>query len=97
MVLRIGKYLCARCLGIVIGGVLAFSLNMFRYNLSPLWAAILIIPMIIDGSLQALNYRDSNNLSRIVTGVLFGFGLYYLAFDIGFKTKVLSLSLFQQL
>lgn len=35
----------------------------------------LMIPMIIDGSLQYLNRISSNNLRRAVTGFLFGVGV----------------------
>lgn len=67
--------ICTRCTGILFGGI--FSLicfNLFNLNFSFQTGLILIIPMIIDGGLQYLNYLISNNNRRFITGLLFGIG-----------------------
>ena len=40
-----------------------------------LFRSLLIIPMIIDGYLQLLTSYLSNNLLRLITGILFGIGI----------------------
>jgi uncharacterized membrane protein len=38
--------------------------------------------MALDGGTQALKYRESNNLLRFVTGLLGGFGVMILIFNL---------------
>lgn len=67
--------ICARCTGILIGGVVSLLIfNIFNIYLSYQISIILVIPMIIDGGLQYLNYTPSKNNRRFVTGFLFGVG-----------------------
>ena len=42
-------------------------------------AGLLLLPMIADGTVQLLTRYESTNLRRLVTGTLFGLGLYELA------------------
>ncbi len=74
----IEKYLCSRCLGILLGGISSIILNYLGFYLNFIFAIILFIPLVIDGSLQFFNMRESNNITRLVTGYLFGFSLNYV-------------------
>lgn len=48
----------------------------FRPNI---WAAAaLLLPLVVDGTVQLLTDYESTNLRRLVTGFLFGFGLFTL-------------------
>lgn len=65
--------ICARCTGELIG--IFISLIMLRAYTTELVADIfLIVPLIIDGFLQLLTRYKSNNVKRLVTGILFGYG-----------------------
>ena len=67
--------ICTRCTGILIGGVVSLLIfNIFNIYLGYQISFILVIPMIIDGGLQYLNYMPSTNNRRFVTGFLFGIG-----------------------
>jgi uncharacterized membrane protein len=69
------RFFCSRCLGILLGGFTGIFLAIIGYNLNIVISFLFLIPLIIDGLLQAYGFRESNNLIRIVTGFLFGFGL----------------------
>jgi len=76
--ISIGSYkmaLCARCLGVFLGllsGVLLGALGIFmtRWFILPFFA-----PMLIDAETQRVGVRYSNNLLRMITGILFGAGM----------------------
>jgi len=79
------KVLCSRCLGILLGGTIGLILVINKYQIEIIWSVLLILPLIIDGFLQALQYRESNNTLRLITGFLFGVGLqFFLATFISF-------------
>ena len=62
--------LCARCLGIGIGLIIApVAALVFSLSIS----IVLLAPMLLDGGTQWCNLRESRNGLRLVTG--FGFGL----------------------
>ena len=71
------KIFCSRCLGILIGGSFGLILVLFQYQIELIWSVLLLLPLCIDGSLQALQYRESNNIVRLITGFLFGVGLQF--------------------
>lgn len=74
--------LCARCTGIILGGliylvssklfffILQINIIYFDYKI----CFFLALPMIMDGGLQYLRYKQSTNNRRFVTGFLFGIG-----------------------
>ena len=72
------KILCSRCIGILNGGILGIILTKFNIFFSPIIGSILIVPMLIDGFSQNLNFRMSNNYLRLISGFLFGIGLVIL-------------------
>ncbi|QUH23138.1 DUF2085 domain-containing protein [Methanobacterium alkalithermotolerans] len=70
--------LCARCTGIFLG---IFTLPFFHIGLiDPSILALLFLtaPAIIDGGTQYLEWRESNNLLRLVTGFMLGSSLAIL-------------------
>ena len=71
--------LCARCTG-ELAGILASGLTFALWH--PGWrpALLLLVPLVLDGGLQALTPYESGNGRRLVTGALFGYGLTCLFF-----------------
>ena len=69
------KYFCSRCLGIIFGCCIGLLYEFFIPVYPLFWSVILMIPMVVDGVTQLLNYRVSNNYLRLLTGILFGFGI----------------------
>ena len=41
-------------------------------------AALLLIPMVLDGGMQQATAYESTNFRRLVTGMLFGYGIFSL-------------------
>lgn len=66
--------ICARCTGELIGIILAPLLLIF-YKPSFYFSLILMIPMLLDGFTQLLTKYESNNIKRLITGLLFGYAL----------------------
>lgn len=64
---------CARCTGIICGAILSPLILLLQLPI-PLMIVI-SIPLIIDGTVQLLTKYKSNNLRRLITGILFGFAL----------------------
>lgn len=65
---------CARCTGIALG---IFTLPFFAFQLMSLNFAtclLLQLPVYLDGTSQALGWRQSNNFLRLLTGCLCGWG-----------------------
>lgn len=71
--------ICARCTG-ELAGILASGLTFALWH--PGWkpALLLLVPLVLDGGLQALTPYESGNGRRLVTGTLFGYGLTCLFF-----------------
>lgn len=65
--------LCARCSGILAGGILAVPL-WFLWHPGWLLSLALVLPMAYDGIFQYVYYVMSNNRKRAVTGLLAGYG-----------------------
>lgn len=69
--------ICARCFSILLGYF--FIPILLTFPSIPIWVAFVCqIPMLIDGITQKLRWRVSNNLLRVSTGILSGFGLSIL-------------------
>ena len=70
---------CSRCTGFYISLFTYFIYTYYYfvdYNLILLvFASILLIPTLIDGLTQLLEYRESNNKLRFITGIAGGLGL----------------------
>lgn len=72
--------ICARCTGMIIGEMLALITFFFGYKININTCIIMIIPMVLDGTIQFRTKYTSNNLKRITTGIVFGFGFVELIF-----------------
>ena len=70
---------CARCTGFYISLIIYFIhtyFNFVNYNIPLLiFAVLLLIPTLIDGTTQFLEIQESNNVRRFLTGILGGLGL----------------------
>lgn len=66
--------ICARCTGELIGFLLALGTYCF-IKPSIFVLMIMMIPLIVDGTVQLHTSYESNNIVRLLTGILFGYGL----------------------
>jgi uncharacterized membrane protein len=66
---------CSRCTGIYLGFVSAFFFAFTELSISLFISVVLILPLIIDGSIQYYSDYKSNNLKRLITGTIAGIGL----------------------
>ena len=65
---------CARCEGELIG-ILAALIAVW-FLIPPYWImSVMMVPMAADGLIQGLTKYESTNLGRLITGILFGFGI----------------------
>ncbi len=70
---------CARDVGIFLGLAAAFGLlTFFRFKVNPIYVILALVPIGIDGGLQAITDYESNNVLRIFTGLLAGAALAML-------------------
>jgi uncharacterized membrane protein len=85
------KFLCSRCLGILLGGMAGLACVLLHCRIEPVFSALLLLPLVIDGFLQLVRQRESTNAARLVTGFLFGFGLqlFLAAFFAFAKNQIL--------
>lgn len=65
---------CARCSGIIISTIFAYII-CYKRRISFWINVVMIASMVIDGSIQYMGIKESNNLRRFITGCLGGFGL----------------------
>jgi len=70
--------LCARCTGVLIGYIISMLLLFLEYSIPYLICVLFLVPLILDGGIQLLYNLMSNNIRRLITGVLFGTGLIQL-------------------
>ena len=73
---------CARCEGELIG-ILISLVAIWFMRPSILTLVILMVPMVLDGLIQALTKYESTNGRRLTTGILFGFGAGMLVLTLG--------------
>ncbi len=74
--------ICARCSGAFLGEIIAVLLILLKINVNILWAIILLLTMGLDWFLQQINWIESNNIRRLITGILGGFGITYTYYNI---------------
>jgi uncharacterized membrane protein len=70
--------LCARCTGLWLGFGMGLLLRILTLHMSLVFAMTLMLPLIIDGFTQHFGLRESNNLLRLLTGILFGIATHML-------------------
>ena len=89
--------LCARCTGILVGMFL--SIGVFLFEISFIIHLLLMVPLLLDGIVQRFTKYQSNNLTRLLTGMLFAPGFlmiygyinYFIHFGFSFiATQVLK-------
>jgi len=81
--LGLENILCSRCLGSLIGGVLAIIAGLWGLEFPLVWSVVFVIPLISDGFYQAIFQRESNNTVRFITGLLCGWGVIFLGMYFG--------------
>jgi len=73
---------CARCTGLYVGAFSYFIYVYFFYveytTILILIAFLMITPTLLDGLTQFFDFRKSNNILRLLTGLLGGVGLAIL-------------------
>ena len=73
---------CSRCTGFYIGAFSYFIFVYFfyvNYTISlVILAVFMLIPSLLDGFTQLFRFRESNNLLRLLTGLIGGVGLAIL-------------------
>ena len=74
--------ICARCTGILVGYILAIT-GAFFIKMPLLICFILLIPIGVDGVGQYLNKWTSNNIRRLITGILAGIATVNIIILIG--------------
>ena len=65
---------CARCTGILLGGLLQLILWLSGLRTPALYAALCILPLAVDGLVQHFTAYESNNPLRLLTGIVAGCG-----------------------
>lgn len=76
-------FVCARCMGIYIGFMIAFLLALYyrefkRDDFHFKWCVLLLMPMAFDGTTQLVGLRESTNLLRLFTGMAGGIAMGWL-------------------
>lgn len=71
--------LCARCTGIMIGNLIGLATFWISF---PLWTALLMLPLALDGTVQRYTSYESNNRRRLITGLLWGFASVAVLFSL---------------
>lgn len=71
-------------------GIITAIFSCFFFRLSVWISLLLLIPMIVDGTIQMKTAYESNNRRRFFTGFLFGYGLAMLFVITSIKTFVLG-------
>lgn len=72
---------CARCMGMHIGYVIAVVLAFFF--ISPISFCIILCGiMFLDWLIQFLKIRESNNIRRLITGIIGGYGVLSLEINV---------------
>lgn len=69
--------ICARCTGELVGMIVCIPTLIFWGCPSFGIVLLLMVPLIIDGSVQKLTSYESGNIRRLITGILFGMALIF--------------------
>ena len=69
---------CARCTGVMIGQISAIISIICGLRLPIYLALIFMAVMALDWGIQYIKVCESNNIRRLISGTMCGFGLTYL-------------------
>ena len=72
---------CARCTGVFIGNILATAM-LFIYVIKPQFCIIGCLILFVDWLIQRLNICESTNTRRSITGVIGGYALTSMCFNV---------------
>lgn len=73
---------CARCTGVTIGQFLSLLFNIFKFKLPFKINFFMLFIMWFDWFIQYIKLKESTNLRRLITGILGGFGIVGIYFNI---------------
>ncbi len=73
---------CARCTGVVIGEIVCMITILLGIKLNIFLYVTLLLLMGLDWFIQYVNLLESNNIRRLITGLLGGIGLTGIYFYI---------------
>jgi uncharacterized membrane protein len=73
---------CARCTGILLGNIIGIFLWVLQFKISLKISVLLIFIMALDGLLQLIHIKNSNNIRRVITGFLAGIGYIFTLVNI---------------
>ena len=71
---------CARCTGVFVGEIISIIAIVLDFRIHIVYALALVVPLAVDGGVQYINVWKSNNIRRVITGILAGVGLTYAYF-----------------
>ncbi len=80
---------CARCTGVILASAFAMII-FFIYPLNAGVCLVLSFLMFLDWFVQRIGVRESNNIRRLITGLLGGYGFMTLQMY-GYRFLVFSL------
>ena len=69
---------CSRCFGVFFGQIFALLAFVFIEDIAWYYMALMMLPMAMDWSIQRLLHIRSNNVRRVITGILGGFGMGFI-------------------
>lgn len=53
-------------------------MSVFHYKITMLWCIIMVLPLLLDGVIQLRTHYESNNIKRVITGILFGMAFIFI-------------------
>lgn len=68
---------CARCTGILLGNIIGVVLWIIKIKINLKISLLLISIMALDGFLQLIKIKNSNNVRRLITGFFAGIGYIF--------------------
>lgn len=74
--------ICARCTGLLVGYFVACIACIWDIIPEWYWCFCLLLPMAVDGIVQLKTKYESNNLKRVITGCIAGYGFIGLIYNI---------------
>jgi uncharacterized membrane protein len=76
---------CSRCTGIILGEIIYLCFFKFSFKITKGISFLLMLPLMIDGTVQYTTKYISNNRRRLITGWLYGIGFVSLMKNMIYK------------